>query len=137
MATYEIKVYQSEELNDWCLSNVSSEFQAAENVVSYLNGINQDMADDLKADVSYERGINPMEEEKNKGFPARPCGSSPKWYTDVWDWWSDYCPCNISNPAKDSNLLLTNTGYSTGGRASTSTPPYAFAQTQYLTKRVS
>lgn len=107
---YSIDIWQSQNLINYCSSNRSTDWEAANNVKEAFD----QMADELgiSADVSVRKvtGIEPPTEKAHKDInTVTPCvGEHIVLYTEVNYWWADKTDC-LNNIADDCNILLTDT----------------------------
>jgi len=112
---YEIHIFQSTELIDYCDVNHNNKWIAAENVKHVMEEVanNQSFSVDITVKDGYTGIDPPYETAHQSSYTATdPCTNDTVTYGDTRDWWRDQHGClgyqGSYYPADDSNLLLTN-----------------------------
>jgi hypothetical protein len=117
MATYEIGLWTSEKLWNWCVDQGYTGKESTYTIKNYLDNMQDriEISHDFVASVKDTKIPAPTEQVFEEFDAADPCGTS---YTIHYDkllpWWRDYSDCNISNMEADANLLITSNRSSTG-----------------------
>jgi len=145
MPSYDINLYQSEELTNYCEDNFYADYggqRAAEMVKRAILAVfdyHDDYDGDYSVSVSIEDDdIDPPFESKtdpDKTFSAvKGCSSKVKDYYTLAHWLDDrlHTTCRYKQdptPADDANLLLTSTSATDGGYSNIGSDGCGFAQT--------
>jgi len=114
MATFEITVYQSRGVTNYCKNQWEEPYRAEDRVKTYFEATTYD-----NHSVSVTKSgstIGTPTEKTGESFEAKyPCDRSfTVEYDDLAQWWIDYVDCELS-AARDCDLLLTSA--SDGGLA--------------------
>lgn len=117
MATYEISIYQTNELYNYCKDTYGDGYRARDRAYTYFEGADDYLSDNITV-YKPDTGIGAPTEELNESFDAAyPCDRS---YTVSYDklvyWWEDYVDCELGT-TRDCDLLLTNANSPNHGRA--------------------
>lgn len=125
---YDIQIYQSKELVEYCQDNNDSDWAAANNVKKAMEEVASWQNFSVDVQVRQLDDINPSREVLDWDDALTTACGSWGYYDGLLEWWRDRKEC-ISSTASDSNLLLTRTSYTSGGRAHVVSPPAAVAVT--------
>lgn len=106
MATFEVTVYQSEGVTDYCNNTWGDPYRAEDRVKTYFGATSYD-THSVSVTKSGET-IGVPTEATQQSFSAKyPCGTVFYDYEDLAAWWLDYIAC-YETEARDCDLLLTS-----------------------------
>lgn len=140
----EVAVHQTAALTEYCEERYgeAGRWRAAERAAAafedtWRRGVDLDPSADvwvvrepIEAPIQAAVDAAAPTDANDPDLPDPPCSDADAVEFDtLLDWWEAYCECHDGvGPAADSNLLLTSTNESSGGRAWALGPPYAVAQ---------
>lgn len=119
--TKQVGIWTSDKLYDYCDSNWSNGYRAAQNLEYWLEEAAKDNHETISARVKYEKVHAPTERHKKSFTASDPCDwRNNKYYSGLLHWFQDYCDCLASSSIEpDSNILLTSTSETDKGVAYT------------------
>jgi len=121
MAHYDIRLFTSEELYDYCDSEYNWGWRAAANALTYFEGAFDRENHTADVAASIEKKIPAPTEHYDRSFYDNPCGAYFKYYESLTSWFGhDYLPCSSLETA-EVNILLTKTNNAGGGSLSRNT----------------
>lgn len=119
--TYDVAVYASSELRSWCSNNYSNATEAQERAQEYIEGafgyVSNYSVNVTIVDTDVPAPVEHYDQSFQTGYPCDPWKTVD--YNNLYDWWKDWMDCQASVDAADSNILITSTDQSDGGRAGT------------------
>lgn len=118
MATYNVAVYASKNLRDWCDTQYSNRLEAQERAKEYIEGAFGKTSESVDVDVQDLEVYAPAEHYDQSFDALYPCDKTFEiTYSKLLDWWQDWMDCESPVDADDSNILITSTDQSDGGQA--------------------
>lgn len=117
MSTFDVKIWQSVKLTDYCETNHQDKYRAAKRAQSYLESASNRTSHTIDANVVYGEDVPAPVEDYDQEFQAiNPCNNYSWTYSSTVAYFRDWVDCRSEyGPAKDSNLLLTSKSNTDGG----------------------
>lgn len=116
MVSYDINLYTSQELYDYCEnSSFNYGYEALYRTKTYLDGAFNRTPHSATVRTKNDKIPAPQEDYRGPFTTSNPCGPGQIEYSDLVEWWIDYANCNLLDQG-DVTMLITATDYISGGK---------------------